>query len=128
MKFSDILKLVGDDGPFQRHLLYFLFAPLALVMGLIIHSSVFMVYTPDHWCHVPQLADKPLEIQKELIRPLIIKHNKYDSCHMYDIDYDQVSKSLRLPDNKTDLLTKKCDNGWVYDKSDFTETAATKVS
>lgn len=88
---------------------------------------MFMVYTPDHWCHVQELADLPPQVQHRLIRPRI--SNRYDSCYMYDIDYKNISKTLELPVNDTNLLPiKKCSNGWVYDEAYFKETAVTKVS
>lgn len=130
MKPHNLLKQVGDDGVYQFYLRYYLSASVGIVVGINVISTVFMVYTPDHWCHVPQLSHLPLNIQHQLIRPLKSVHgsNEYDSCFMYDIDYDRVASTLALP-NETNLLpTKKCSNGWTYDRSVLQETAVTEVS
>lgn len=87
-----------------------------------------MVYTPDHWCFVPELANLSLKEQHRLIRPLVWKQGKYefDSCSMYDIDYEVVAPSLKLPMNETSSIpTKKCLNGWSFDRTEFIETGVT---
>lgn len=131
MLFIDVLVQVGDNGSFQRRLVFLFFIPVIIIFGINTFGTLFMVYTPDHWCHVPELENLSIDLQHRLIRPLKFKHGKeeYESCYMYDIDYVQVSESLELPSNDTDTLpTKKCSNGWAYDRSQFIETAVTKVS
>ena len=58
--------------------------------------------------------------------------SKYDSCNMYDIDYDYLAKVGNISIYKTDrniteLAIKPCDNGWAYDRSYNSESAVTSV-
>src|SRR5882724_6682203 len=128
MEFEDILKDVGDNGKYQMLLVCFFLIPLSAMDALYDH--IFMLTTPDHWCYVPQLANRSMNVQKVLIRPKSKEQglDSYDSCLMYDIDYDLIDNTTTtLPFNTSDLKTKKCDNGWVYDTSQFKETASTHV-
>jgi len=128
MDFEDILKQVGQYGKFQKLLIIFFLIPTSAIN--ILCDYMFMMSTPDHWCFVPQLANLSHEQQHHLICPSTIVQGlpSNDSCRMYDIDYDIVANTTSLPINDSSLLkTKQCDNGWVYDKSIFEETATTKV-
>ncbi len=128
MDFEDVLKQVGDFGKFQKIMIILFVMPTATIN--ILNDYLFMMSTPDHWCFVPQLANLSYELQHQLIRPLTIVQGlpSKDSCFMFDIDYDLIVNTTTLPVNdSSQLKTKACDNGWVYDKSVFEETATTKV-
>lgn len=131
MLFAEILSEVGDYDTYQRRLLWLVLLPLSITFGVNGYGTMFMVYTPDHWCFVPELANLSMADQHRLIRPLIWKQGNYefDTCSMYDINYEEVVSTLELPSNNTsDIPTKKCLNGWSFDRTDFTETASTHVS
>ena len=127
MDFEDVLKQVGDFGRFQKLLVILFLMPTSGIN--ILYDYLFMMSTPDHWCFVPQLANFSYELQHQLIRPLTIAQGlpSNDSCHMYDIDYDFIVNTTLSVDNVSQQKTKACDNGWVYDKSVYQETATTKV-
>lgn len=127
MLFSEILNSVGGDGPFQQRLLLLFLLPVCILYHMTVYNAMFMVFTPEHWCYVPELAHYPAEVQRQLISPYVANKG-FDSCSMYDIDYKVVAETMRLPFNETNLISrKKCSNGWSYDKTYFIETAVTKV-
>lgn len=53
-----------------------------------------------------------------------------ESCIMYDINYREVACDLRLPlmnvTNKK-LAVKSCDNGWIYDRTHYWDSAVMHV-
>ncbi|CAG2172216.1 unnamed protein product [Oppiella nova] len=129
MEFEDLLKGVGDFGKFQKLLVILLLIPASALN--ILYDYMFMLTTPDHWCYVPQLANLSKHVQTQLIRPLTIEQGlpSYDKCHMYDINYDLVNSTTVFPfNNSSDIKTRECDNGWVYDESVFGATATTQFN
>ncbi|XP_054169097.1 carcinine transporter-like [Oppia nitens] len=130
MEFEDLLKPVGDFGIFQKLLIILFLIPTSALN--ILYDYMFMLATPDHWCYVPQLANLSHDIQKQLISIETIDQGlvSYDKCFMYDINYDLIYNTTSLSFNNitTDVKTKECDNGWVYDKSMFTSTATTQFN
>lgn len=129
MNFSDILNAVGGYGTFQKRLVFGFLVPYSIIIHMWHAGFVYMVYTPDHWCYVKELAHLSPDIQRDLIRPQTNQHGviNYDSCRMYDVNYEVVSQKLMLPENQT-YPTKECSNGWVFDNSIFIETAPMKVN
>ena len=130
MGFEEVLEQVGDYGKYQKRMVFVFLTPVAIIGCLVAFQVMFLLDTPDHWCYVQQLSHLSMDEQKHLIRPMVIKQglSTFDRCNMYDIDYTNVSITLSLPGNDSSLLpTKKCDNGWTYDRSDFLESAPTKV-
>jgi len=70
--------------------------------------------------------------QHRFIRPVLINESKsvMESCLMFDIDYKEVARNLRLPQtNKTSkkLNVKSCDNGWIYDRTHYWDSAVMHV-
>ena len=128
MDFEDVLRQVEDFGRFQKMLVYLFLIPLSALN--VLYGTLFMLTTPDHWCHVPAVSHLSREVQRQLIQPKTVEQGlaSYDKCYMYDIDYTLVANSTLLPFNDTSLLkTKQCDNGWLYDTSIFEATATTEV-
>ena len=66
--FDDILHYVGGWGPFQYTitLVNFLFN---IFLGYVYLSPILTLYTPPHWCDVPDLANLSMEQRKELAIP-----------------------------------------------------------
>lgn len=106
-------------------------------------STIFMISTPKHVCKVPELESYSLDLQIFITDPSTIDKKKTSICKMLDIDYADYMRDLNIPENETDLETaktriqdyfklnkmpelKKCD-AWVFDKTDYDETAITKV-
>ena len=125
MEFEDILKQVGSFGKFQKFLIYLFLIPVSALN--VLYDRIFMWTTPDHWCRVPQLTNLSTELQKFLVSPKTVEQGltSHDKCRMNDIDYDSITNSTITMLN--DTMTKKCQNGWNFDHSVFTETAVTEV-
>ena len=52
-EFDDILEIVGSQGTFQKIILYAIICPIVTLEPLFTLNTIFMLYLPDHWCHVP---------------------------------------------------------------------------
>ena len=68
--FDDILTYVGGWGRFQYMitLVFFLFN---IFLGYVYLSPILTVYTPPHWCKVPELEATNLsqELRREISIP-----------------------------------------------------------
>ena len=66
--FDDILEHVGGWGRFQyiTTLVFFLFN---IFLGYVYLSPILTLYTPPHWCAVPELANLSLEARREVAIP-----------------------------------------------------------
>ena len=66
--FDDILEHVGGWGPFQYFstLVFFLFN---IFLGYVYLSPILTVYTPPHFCNIPQLANLSVEARRRAAIP-----------------------------------------------------------
>ena len=66
--FDDILDHVGGWGPFQYFstLVFFLFN---IFLGYVYLSPIITLYTPPHFCKIPQLANLSLEARRRAAIP-----------------------------------------------------------
>ena len=66
--FDDILQYVGGWGKFQYiiTLVNFLFS---VFLGYVYLSPILTVFTPPHWCSVPELANLSMEVRREMAIP-----------------------------------------------------------
>jgi len=49
---------------------------------------------------------------------------------MFDVDYKKVARELRLPqinETKNKFKLKSCDNGWIYDRTHYWDSAIMQV-
>ncbi|CAG7834483.1 unnamed protein product [Allacma fusca] len=108
--FDDILEIIGSQGKFQKILLYGVLAPLTAAEPLFILNIIFMLFEPDHWCHVPgrdNLTD--VETWKNLTIPMEVGpdgNSRYSQCLMYNSSGSSM----------------QCQHGWEYDRTDYLET------
>ncbi|XP_055946456.1 carcinine transporter-like [Argiope bruennichi] len=122
LEFENLLEDVGDFGKYQKRLIIFFLIPSAALLPWFTMNILFLVFTPDHWCNVPEVAasNLPLEVQRSIIAP-----QDQSSCFRYDLNYTEF---LMLGDlhvqNGTPIIP--CDSGWQYDPTYFEETAASK--
>ena len=96
--FDDILKHVGGWGPFQ-YLLVIIFFPFNIFLGYVYLSPILTLFTPPHWCLVPELMNMTREERKHLAIP----QDKdgaggFSQCSQYLVDWSQVR-------NKSDVYT-----------------------
>ena len=66
--FDDVLQYVGGWGRFQYkvtmvNLLFNMF------LGYVYYSPILTVFTPPHWCRVPQLANLSQDLRRLIAIP-----------------------------------------------------------
>lgn len=96
---------------------------------------------PDHWCRVALLENFSYGEQHRLIRPLVKSsvdgHDQYrypvalSKCELYDIDYGEVVSGLQVKNKNGSVKavpTAKCNDGWVYNRLVYEDSAAMHVS
>jgi OCT family organic cation transporter-like MFS transporter 4/5 len=114
--FEDILSLVGDKGRWQ-YKIFLLTWIEGVLIGFHHLSSVFLGYTPKHWC---QLGDLPLpdewslEQKKNFSIPKL--GEDLDQCQRYDIGSGNIDNDFATALSHRTTDTVKCD-GWDYDLS-----------
>jgi OCT family organic cation transporter-like MFS transporter 4/5 len=114
--FEDILSLVGDKGRWQ-YKIFLLTWIEGVLIGFHHLSSVFLGYTPKHWC---QLGDLPLpdewslEQKKNFSIPRV--GEELDQCQRYDIGSGNIDNDFATAVSQRTTDTVKCD-GWDYDLS-----------
>ena len=66
--FDSVLSEVGGWGPFQYKitLVTFLFN---MFLGYVYYSPIITLYTPSHWCAVPDLGNLSMHQRLELAIP-----------------------------------------------------------
>ena len=66
--FDDILEAVGGWGKFQ-YMITFVFFLFVIFNGYIIYSPVITLYTPPHFCKIPELSNLSIEEKKQIAIP-----------------------------------------------------------
>lgn len=120
MKFDDLLRELGEFGPYQKWVYFFTCVP-ALSVGACMLLNVIVFGVPDHRCKIPGLDNDTWDItsqeQEALVKYYIPPSDDYpyDRCHLYS----RNGSSLFGNGNISNQV--KC-NEWVYDTSVFTAT------
>jgi len=116
--FDDMLKLVGGWGPFQ-YLLVIIFFPFNIFLGYVYLSPILTVFTPPHWCSIPDLMNLTMEERKKMAIPLDIDTGGgYSQCRQYITDWSKVHiEESEGPDESWPV--GPCSSGWEYDLEDF---------
>ena len=123
--FEEILEHVGGWGIFQKKLTGILMLA-TFVLSYVSHSPILYMYTPDHWCNIPQNYSDLLQISnqtdlEEIMIPTDKVTLKKSQCYMYDPDsIDDVISTNRSK-------TKKCIHGWQYNFTGYYTSISTKV-
>ncbi|CAG7723791.1 unnamed protein product [Allacma fusca] len=111
--FDGMLEAVGSEGRFQKILLYVLICPIAVSEPFFSMSMFFLLYIPNHWCHVPGRGNVTEELWKQMTIPMEPSPDggfRYSHCSMYDANNTVVS----------------CQYGWDYDRTYYQSTIATE--
>ena len=94
--FDEVLEYIGGWGPFQ-YLLTIIFFPFNIFLGYVLLSPILTLFTPPHWCLVPELANLTINERKQLSIPLDKDAEGFSQCSQYMVDWGEVG-----------LLSYKC--------------------
>ncbi|KAJ8315874.1 hypothetical protein KUTeg_008024 [Tegillarca granosa] len=116
MRFDDILRHIGEFGPYQKRLYFILCIPM-ISSGFHAVISVFLTGTPDHRCAIPGLDNDTYAVQSDYHKYLINltippsddETKTYEQCHMYNIN---ISDSSTFQ-NRDKIQCRS----WVYDRT-----------
>ena len=88
--FDDILSYVGGWGPFQ-YILTLIFFPFNIFLGYVNLSPILTLFTPPHWCLVPELANLTWEQRRHLAIPKDGEvKNGFSQCSQFLVDWSKV--------------------------------------
>ena len=134
MAASDLNKYIGETGRYQWRI----FATLC-VFNLFMSDAIHIVFTAAnmaHWCGVPELADLPYDVQKNVAIPAQSTDRdgsvvEYSSCEMFSLNYSVYNRSQFYTWNRSSILTNRTStvhcSRWTYDQSQFRSTLVSKV-
>ncbi|KAM9382368.1 solute carrier family 22 member 7 [Phaethornis superciliosus] len=126
MKFEDLLLQIGGFGRFQIFILFILCLPrINLPMHFLLHN--FLAATPSHHCAIPhQEAFVNLTMEEILLISIPREPDgTFKSCEMFSQPQFHLLLNFSLqPENSS--IIQHCQNGWVYDHSQFISTIATQ--
>ena len=91
--FDDILKYIGGWGPFQ-YMLTLIFFPFNIFLGYVYLAPVLTLFTPPHWCMVPQLTNMTVEERKQMAIPQV--DGGFSQCSQYVVDWSKVSNIAQV--------------------------------
>lgn len=133
MRFEDVLHEIGGFNKFQFLVLYILWLPrIILPLHFLLHN--FISGVPPHHCALPHLDDRyAAGTEKDSVEVLALgiprnADGSYSSCKMYPLPLDfDPNADLSIVYGNRSNVSVPCQQGWVYDRSQFTSTTATEV-
>jgi len=134
MAKNDLVTYVGEIGPYQWRI--FAIAFIITTFGVDSIHIVFIGADMSHWCLVPELADLPYDVQKNVAIPtesdeLGDGSVEYSSCEMYSLNYSVYNRSEFYRWNRSLMVSNETSviqcTRWTYDQSQFTSTIVKKV-
>ncbi|XP_041045235.1 solute carrier family 22 member 13b [Carcharodon carcharias] len=123
--FGEILKAVGEFGPFQKRLLVLICLP-NFFMGLHLLAQVFTGANVQHFCQTNWILNISAGLAEEEKLFLTLpegRNGSYQQCKMYKPNPDKDIDWIRLHGSQS---TVACEEGWVYDTSQYTSTLVTE--
>lgn len=126
MAYDDILEMLGQFGRYQRRIFLLLCLP-AISCALHKLSGVFLQAKVAHRCRMPQEADNSSywavnDSLSSMIYPWDPLHQSRSTCLMYKANYTDSYFQAGVPANGT----VHCDDGWIYDSSNYESTTLTE--
>ncbi|XP_071115263.1 organic cation transporter protein-like [Haliotis cracherodii] len=125
MNFDDVLRHLGEFGPYQKCLYLLLCLPAIAGSLQVIQAVVFLFAVPEHRCAIPGFANDTYEIQNDFHEELINRsipmtsgyygEEKYSRCQLY------VQTNSSKIWSSTRSVSEPC-HAWVYDQSQFIST------
>lgn len=137
LDFDDVLKHLGEWGPYQKFLFTLLCIPACLPAAFLAFNQVFLSAEPKHWCHQPQLEDVAPDLnwtqRVHLGSPLEREdgdYRLYSRCSMYNVSWPDLLQENggvwpEHPDTNWSVVP--CQHGWQYDTSEFVTTLVTEL-
>ena len=124
MRFDDLFDHFGEIGRYQIMLVFMLMIPELFSDTIALN---FLTGRMDHWCYVPELEHLDPELQRNISIPLD-DDGEFSQCEMYDLDYRMYNSTEGMWERGNSTQTVECTQGWVYDRSTFTQTTLSAVS
>lgn len=138
--FDAILPHIGEMGRYQIVLYLLMCIPATLPAAFLAFNQVFLSATPDHWCHVSELAsfgNLSLGLIKNLSIPRVnfggseSSYLLYEKCQQYNVNFTQIfeENGHKWPSMADPTWPRSaCREGWDYDKSEYKDTLVTEVA
>ncbi|XP_071115321.1 organic cation transporter protein-like [Haliotis cracherodii] len=135
MQFDDLLRSIGEFGPYQRRLYVLLCLPAISIAIQSISLVVFLFAVPEHRCAIPGVENDTYEVQNKaheylinLTIPRLASDNiSYSPCTLYAHPSDVPLNSDDNHTTRPSRYTETC-HSWVYDKSSFDTTIAQSMN
>ncbi|XP_070567464.1 organic cation transporter protein-like [Ptychodera flava] len=141
LKYDDILtEVIGEFGTYQKRC-FLLTALLAVPIGMIVLSTVFIQAETDHWCTITNYETLLDECQtffngtldcESTLRKFALPEEeiigtcegswKLSRCHKYDLNISDFGSIFELSHENSTHLIIDCDEGWEYDTSIYEST------
>ncbi|XP_061883051.1 solute carrier family 22 member 7-like [Entelurus aequoreus] len=122
MKFDNILSEINGFGKFQiRLVLIQVLSRITLPCHFLLNN--FMAGIPSHRCNISALDNESISLNLTLEQKLAVsipleEDGTLSSCLMFSHPH--------LLNSSRDAVLVECQNGWVYNNSDFKSTLATE--
>ena len=100
------------------------------IMSYAAYSQILYMYTPDHWCYIPQNYSEILKISNnetniyEVLIPKDEKTMKRSQCFCYDPN----SIDDFWSGNRSNWSQIKCTHGWQYNFTGLYQSITTQVN
>lgn len=149
MKFDDIVTDIGEFGPYQIKV-FLMVGLIGIPVGFNQMAQVFFAIKSDHWCavdewrvdyqrcgdqaargeryyleclHALRNASIPYSIDDDNNGELVFEH-----CSKYDLDYAEFNwTEAYLYEESEEPKERDCDDGWIYDRSQYPRTIISDV-
>ncbi|XP_075994663.1 organic cation/carnitine transporter 2-like [Genypterus blacodes] len=127
--YEETVSFLGRWGRFQCRI-FFLLCLTAVPIGYNILSTIFLLDTPLHHCHIPSHTNLSQDwIQASIPVQEVNGQLERSSCSRYQLDLIQNLSALgSSPDDLSELKQEECRDGWMYNSEYFQSTVTTEFN
>jgi len=134
MEKHDVNDYVGEMGTYQLRVCVVIF--LYTMFATDVTQFIFVAANMAHWCRVPELADLPHDVQKNVAIPAQTTDRddgsvEYSSCEMFSLNYSVYNRSEFYGWNRSLMISNETSivqcSQWTYDQSQFISTIVSRV-
>ena len=98
------------------------------VLSYVSYSPILYMYTPDHWCNIPQNYSDLLQISNQTdLEEIMIPTDKVTLKKSQYFMFDPNSIDDTITANRSQWHTTKCIHGWQYNFTGYYTSISTKV-